>query len=182
MASQGPRPAKNPAAATVVGRWLPRLGAIFLTVSCGGGLAVLGASSKFAHLVPRPVVAAYLVLVAAATIWGCARSWRMEVRMDDHSVTVRNYFRTYRISWAEVRRFADGAGRIPLEGKKPWAFAVVLQGRTITANSTAWQTPPSQEMLTVLRDAAEAHGIPAVLTGTAPRQSEDGSTSPFLHL
>jgi hypothetical protein len=170
MTPQSPGRAKSPGAATVVTRWLPRLGAIGLTVVCGG-FAVLGPASKFPHLVPLPGAAAYIVLVAAATIWGCARGRRMEVRIADRGVTVRNYFRTYRIDWSEVSRFADGAGLIPAEGKAPWALAIVLHdGQKINASCTAWDTGPSQKMLTAIRDAAEAHGIPAVLTGVPGRR------------
>jgi hypothetical protein len=95
--------------------------------------------------------------------------------MDDHGVTVRNYFRTYRINWAEVSRFADGAGLIPAEGKAPWALAIVLHGVwKINASCTAWDTGPSQKMLTEIRDAADAHGIPAVLTGVPGRRFREG--------
>jgi hypothetical protein len=49
------------------------------------------------HL-PETAVALDLAFVAVALIWGCSRSWRMGLYMDHKGVTVRNYFRTYRIS------------------------------------------------------------------------------------
>jgi len=199
MTAQSPWPAKDLGAAAVVARWFPRLGAIGVTIFCGvlavtGVLAVIGPSSKFPHLVPLPGVVAFLTLVAAAAIWGCARGWRMGVRIHGDGVTVRNYVRTYRVSWPEVSRFADGARFIPAEGELQalWALSIVLHdGRTITASGTAWAPPTKamlaglrdahearlQEMLAVFRDAAEAHGIPAELTGVPRAGRKDDSPS-----
>ncbi len=61
-----------------------------------------------------PAVAVFLAGIAVVIwgcIWGCTRGWRMEVRLDDLGVTVRNFLRIHRFGWAEVRRFED-AGSI----------------------------------------------------------------------
>jgi hypothetical protein len=53
-------------------------------------------------------VAAGVILVATL-IGGCFRGWRIELRIDASGVTIRNFFRTHRIGWHEVARFADGS-------------------------------------------------------------------------
>jgi hypothetical protein len=119
-----------------------------------------------------PGFAAYLVIVVAAVIWGCFRSWRMELRMDNRGVTVRNYFRTYRIGWPEVSCFTDGAVYAGAAGRQ-WALSVVRRnGRVVTACCTScgtWRSgPPRDETLTAIWQGAERHGIPAsAVTGHA---------------
>jgi hypothetical protein len=107
---------------------------------------------------------------AAVAIWGCYRAWRMGLQLDDHGVTVRNFFRTHRISWAEVRCFADGSVYAEA-GSYNWALAVVLHdGRVVTAKGTARNKDPRPETLTAVQQAAERYAIPATLTGTPMRR------------
>lgn len=173
------RPAKDHRSAggsggviVVAGR-APRWDAIIATVFCGGIAALAPLVPRLVkHHVPVPGVAAYLALVVAASIWGCSRGWRMELRIDDAVVTVRNYFRIYRISWPEVSHFADGAAPMPgKEGETSWALSIVLHsGQAVTASATigGWPRP---ETLTAIRRAADDHGIPAELTGVAASRS-----------
>lgn len=99
---------------------------------------------------------------------------RRELRCDDQGVTVRNLFRTYRIGWAEVRRFTDGfvGGGTPETGVwGQWALAVVLHnGRTVTAEATASRVAPSKTLVAI-GQAAERYDIPADLIGTIERGS-----------
>jgi hypothetical protein len=117
-----------------------------------------------------PGYVAYLVVIAAAVIWGCSRSWRMELRIDNRGVTVRNYFRTCRIGWPEVSSFADGAVNAGGAGRQ-WALKVIRRnGSAVTACGTGLETfkgPPRGETLTAIRQCAERYGIPADVTGNA---------------
>ena len=76
-------------------------------------------------------VAAIVILVAVG-IGGCFRGWRMGLRIDASGVTIRNFFRTHRIGWREVARFADGSVlSLVARGNEPyaicWALRVVLR-------------------------------------------------------
>lgn len=85
---------------------------------------------------------------------------RASVRFDDQGVTVRNWFRTYRIGWAEVSRFTDCWGE--------WGrdLGVALHnGR----NVMAWAESP--KLLVAVGEAAQRYDIPADLTGTIERGS-----------
>jgi Bacterial PH domain len=74
---------------------------------------------------------AYVVVAAAVSIWGCSRSWRIQLRTDNHGVTVRNFLRTHRIGWSEVSRFTDGS--VKLFDEHHWTLGIVLRdGRVIT--------------------------------------------------
>lgn len=74
-----------------------------------------------------PATAACLVIAAAVSIWGCARAWRIGLRLGDDGLTVRNYRRTYRIGWPEVGCFADGSVNGGNAGRL-WALCIVLRG------------------------------------------------------
>src|SRR5215475_8781086 len=138
-----------PGATTVVARLRSRVEGISLTV-VSGVMVAIAPDVRFANWVKRvpvPGIAAYLVVVGAVAIWGCARAWRITLRMDDIGVTVRNYFRTCRFAWPEVSCFEDGA--FPGEqGSRDWALSVVPHGgRAVTATATRRATP-DPEMLT----------------------------------
>jgi hypothetical protein len=163
---------EDPGATTIIAKRLSRCEAIIGTI-VGGSLVALAPSTRSPDLVkhvPVPDVAAYLAVVAAASIWGCARALRMALRVDDLGVTVRNYFRTCRFAWHEVSSFADGA--VPGDqGSTNWALSVVPHGRRAV---TVWATSraaPDPEMLTAIRQAAVRHGVPADLTGDAAQRS-----------
>lgn len=86
----------------------------------------------------------------------------MGLRIDCKGVKVRNYFRTYRIAWSELNCFADGSGW----GESIWALTVQHGSRAFAAIGTA-TSEPRPDMLAAIRQAAEQHGIPVELTGTA---------------
>jgi hypothetical protein len=84
------------------------------------------------------------------------------VRFDDRGIMVRNYFRTYRIGWAEVSRFTD------CWGQWGWDLGVALHnGR----NVMAWGATPRSKALIAVGQAAQRYDIPADLTGTIERGS-----------
>jgi hypothetical protein len=156
-------------ATIVAARW-SRLIAISGTVSFGL-IGVAGPLSRYPNWVKHvPGFVAYLAVLAVAVIWGCSRSWRMELRMDNRGVTVRNYFRTYRIGWPEVSSFADGAVNAGAGGRT-WALKVIRRnGSAVTACGTCIETskgPPRGETLTAIRQCAERYCIPADVTGSA---------------
>jgi hypothetical protein len=99
------------------------------------------------------------------------RGWRTwtRLRLDDDGITIRNFFRAYRIGWHEVRWFEDGS----VPGRRAhhwWALRIVLHdGRMITADGTSsWKTAARPETLTAIKQAAERHAVPAELTGMPP--------------
>ena len=80
-------------------------------------------------------------------------------------MTVRNFFRTHRVTPAEVSCFADGSA---LGGQSAhwWALCVVLRdGKAITARGTTRSGRPSSKTLATITQAAERYQIPAELTG-----------------
>ncbi len=89
--------------------------------------------------------------------------WSGWVRFGDHGITFRNFTRTGRIGWDEVRWFRDG------QWDAAWALAIELRdGRVVTAGATSSGKPAARpETLRAIRQAAERHAIPAVLTGRA---------------
>ena len=112
------------------------------------------------HL-PLPIVAAWSLIVAIAMIWGCSRGWCMGLNIDDEGVRVRNYFRTYRISWPEVNCLVDGS----VWGQGLWALSVLNhRGGAFTASGTA-RSQARPEVLDAIELAAGQHGILAELTG-----------------
>lgn len=96
---------------------------IFLTL--GAGLAagsVVIAQHWFKH---APVLAvAYLAFITAAMIWGLFRAWRLGLYLDQQGVTVRNYFRTHRFSWTEVRGFVNGTIYDGEGGAEMWGVCI----------------------------------------------------------
>lgn len=163
-------------ATTVVAEDAPRWFGIVVTALYGVSVLwppVLGKYvEKHSYLPPKGVthlpetaVAVGLAIVAVALIWGCSRGWRMGLYMGHEGVTVRNYFRTYRVGWPEVIGLVDGRA---LAGGKWWALTVLMDGgRAVTASGTASNIDRDRsEVLTEIRQAAECHGIAADLTGT----------------
>ena len=100
-------------------------------------------------------------------------SLRGSLQFDDQGVTIHNWFRTYRIGWAEVSRFEDGyvwsSGN---DGEGTWALAVVRHdGRTVKAKATMAPQFARSKTLVAVGQAAQRYGIPADLTGTIERGS-----------
>lgn len=151
-----------------VGRWAAILITFFF-----GSFAVFVPLFRFPEsLRPFPVadVQAYLVLVSAAVTSGCIRAWRMGVGFDTNGVTVRNYFRTYKIGWAEVDCLVDGAalgGSLGGESggmEKRWALSVLTRdGRALTATGTIGAS--DYEDLAVMKRSAQHYGVATHLTG-----------------
>lgn len=119
-------------------------------------------------------IVVYSVLVVSALIWTSYRAWRFGVHFDDDGVTVWNYFRTCRASWAEVSSFADGT-----TNGRNWALSVLLRdGRTITATATRAQTGSSgnwgsPDILAAARKAAARYEVPTRLTGVGAELLRD---------
>ncbi len=119
---------------------------------------------------PRLAVVTYPVILAAVLIWGCVRGWRIGLRVDQDGVTVRNFFRIYQFSLAEVSCFTDGSA-LGGESQQWWALCVVLRdGRTVTARGTTRSGTPSPKTLAAIGEAAERYGIQAALTGVVSRR------------
>jgi len=165
----------DPRSTVIVGERNFRLQGIFFAVLGGVALAVTPTSVHpgFVRHVPVVAVVAYLVVVGALTAWVCSRAWRIALRMDDLGITVRNLFLTHRFSWTEVRCFADGAFRGD-SSTIHWALRVVPYdaharrgaGRPVTATATARRRDEA-EVMAVLRQAIERHGMAAGWTGEA---------------
>jgi DivIVA domain-containing protein len=157
--------------AATIGTVEPRVIAILGTCAACvlAGLQVSNGPHWVRHA-PRPAVVTYLVILAAALIWGCVRGWRIGLRVDHDGVTVRNFFRIYRFSLADVSYFSDGAA-LGGESQHWWALCVVLRdGRTVTARGTTRSGTPSPKTLTAIGEAAERYGIRAALTGVVSRR------------
>jgi hypothetical protein len=107
--------------------------------------------------------------VVSALVWVCALAWRMQLRIDEHGVTVRNFFQTYRISWPEISRFEDGSRWVGQAGHV-WALRIVRHdGRAVISTMASlggWRAARRSAMLVAaVRQAAARYGIPAELTG-----------------
>jgi Bacterial PH domain len=119
------------------------------------------------------LVVVYASAVATALVWVCARAWRMQLRIDEHGVIARNFFRTYRIGWPEIRRFEDGSRWVGQAGHI-WALRIVYRdGRAVISTMASlggWRAVRRRAMLVAaVRQAAARYGIPAELTGNLPR-------------
>jgi hypothetical protein len=149
--------------ATIPAGSFARPAMIFVTVVSCGIVIALPARFHWAHL-PVRAVEAYLAVAAAALIWGCSRSWRMAFQMNDHGVTVRNFFRTRRIDWHEVSGFGSDPD---MEGMS--TLNVMLHdGRTVTATATMNTMNVLPGILAAVRQEAERRGMPAGPAGPRP--------------
>jgi hypothetical protein len=159
----------RPAAVTIAGR-APRRTAV-LTTFCLAIPPGLQVTQDSPALIPRGHVlaaAAYLVIAATVSAWEGWRGWRMGLRLDDHGVTIRNFFRTYQFGWPQVDRFTDGSANGGNAGRV-WALSIVLRdGRAVTATATSsGKRDARPQTLTTITQAAERWAVPAQLTGTA---------------
>jgi hypothetical protein len=178
ISGRGPGWVEDRSGANTIAERFPRWWAVGSTLLAAVLLGLVFANNSRSWLARGHILVtvAYLVIGAAASIWGCFRGWRIRLRLGDDGVTVRNFPRTYRISWHEVSCFADGsvtrgeAGRV-------WALDVVLRdGRAVTASgTTAGKRDARPETLAAIRQAAERYAIPAKLTGTAAKRGSRGS-------
>ena|SRR5215469_7885898 len=116
----------------------------------------------WAERIPGPAVAAWLAVGAVTVVAGCFRALAMGVRISHDGVLVRNYFRTFKLSWPEVRRFADGS--TPSGGV--WALNVVTRsGLAVTATGTATANQARADVVAAIRRAASRHRIAANVRG-----------------
>jgi hypothetical protein len=100
------------------------------------------------------------------------KTWRGHLQFDDQGIAVKNLFRTYQISWAEVRRFWDLVVRPPDGGPDSWALIIALHdGRNVTARATWASWPPPSQTLVAVGQTAQRYGIPADLAGAIKRDS-----------
>jgi hypothetical protein len=109
----------------------------------------------------RPAGLACLTVLVLTVAWGCHRAIGMHVRFDESGVTVRNFWRTRRLSWDEVSHFTDG-------GKDWWALKVVRRsGRPIEATGTTSgaKSIVSTGVLDVIGQVAERYHVRAELGG-----------------
>lgn len=173
ISGRGPKWVSDGSAAVTIAERYPRWSAIIFTLA----VAILPAL-MFSSLLARAHVlaAAYLVIAAAGSVWGCSRAWRIGLRLGDDGVMVRNLRRTYRIGWPEVASFADGSVNGGEAGRL-WALGIVLRdGRVVTAWGTArGKRGARPETLTAIEQAAERYAVPAELTGTAAKRGSRGS-------
>jgi hypothetical protein len=144
---------------TITSNWVR---AFYIGVTLVVGFVIAGGvMSQHVFKLGRVLAVAYLV-IAAAVIWSCSRAWRVRLHMDGHDLTVRNWFRTYRFGWTEVDYFIGGLVTLPGEGGQTWTLRIVLRdGRWVEAVATHGAAAPAK--LTVIRQAAMDHGIPADL-------------------
>jgi len=114
--------------------------------------------------------AAYGIVAAVVSIWGCSRSWRIQLRTDSHGIIVRNLLRSHDISWSEVRRFTDGS--VTVFDDHYWALEIVLRdGRAVTATaSTGTPGKAYPGMLRAIEEMARHYAIPVAFTGIAKRR------------
>src|SRR5262249_45695610 len=141
------------------------MASVFTLIPCLFAVEWLQDGPQWVRHAPRLAVVTYLVLVSAALVWGCVRGWRIALRIDQDQVTVRNFFRSHRVSLDEVSRFADGSA-FGGESAHWWALCVVLRdGKAITARGTTRSGRPTPKTLAKITQAAERYQIPAELTG-----------------
>lgn len=141
-------------------------------VLCVGVLAVMAPFvreewPRWARRIPTPVpvIAAYVTVAGFASLWLFYRACRLGVRFDDHGVAIRRLFRTYRYSWPEVSRFADGYAES--QGGRFWALDIVLSaGKAVTVRAPIGRTDARPKTLAAIRQVAARYQIPAELTGT----------------
>jgi hypothetical protein len=140
------------------------------------------------HKIIPPVLGCFLVAAAlghvshvagftSAALGGILllyRACRHGVRIDDRGITVRNLYRTDKLSWHHVSRFADGRIGILNDGaiSDYWAVQIVLNnGRAIIAQGTMREKASSASKVRVtMEQFAGRWQIPAQLTGTVPTQ------------
>jgi Protein of unknown function (DUF2510) len=175
---RGPRWVADKSGAITIAERYPRWWAVLFPLLAAVYLSSVFAQHSRTWLArghPLATVAC-LIIAAAALIWGCSRAWRIGLQLGEGGVTVRNFLRTYRISWPEVRCLTDGSVSRGESGRV-WALGVVLRdGRVVTASGTArGKRDARPETLAAVRQAAERYAIPAELTGTAGKQGSAGS-------
>jgi hypothetical protein len=100
------------------------------------------------------------------------RTCRLGVRFDDRGITVRNLYRTHKLSWHDVSRFTDGEVAVSAGPRYIyfWAVQIVLNnGRSVTAEGTMQDKKPNVfKVLATMEQVATRRQIPTQLTGQMP--------------
>lgn len=154
---------------TALAEPLARVSAV-AAAACIGALAVapgvVGRYLQTEHLawaerLPAAAVAAWLTVGGVIVVLGSFRALVMGVRISHAGVVVRNYFRTYKLSWPEVARFVDGSTPGGF-----WALNVVTRsGLAVTASGEATGPTVRSDMVTAIRRVAGRYGIRADVYG-----------------
>ena len=134
-------------------------------------LGILGVTdTQWGKHASAAAVAGYVACVALIWLWASWRAWSEALRFDGRGVTVRNFWRTYRLSWPAVSQFADGyfhehwepGPRLPI-----WVLAIVMaDGRGIAAMATRGDRSPASQraMVEEIKEAAKLHAVRAQLS------------------
>jgi len=146
-------------AAITIRSWNGLFHQVFLPF-CGCGLVA-------GFLVQVSVIASYTV-AALGGIPLLYRACRHGVRFADSGITVRNFYRTHKLSWHDVSRLNDGkVYTFGAGGTYFWAVQIVPNSeRSVTAEGTMRAKESNvSRMLTTMERVAARWQIPAQLTG-----------------
>ena len=118
-------------------------------------------------------VIAVCIVAALEGILLLYQARRHGVRFDDSGITVRNFYRTHKLSWHDVSRFTDGQFLIGGDagpGAYSWVVEIVLNnGHSVTAEGTMRDKESNvAKMLATMEQVAARWQIPAQLTGKMP--------------
>jgi hypothetical protein len=175
------------AAATTIHSWTDRTRAaglsLMLVFLAGTMLLVAGLDGLGWAKHRVPAVAAYLAVAGLVVTWRICVSG---VRFDDQGITVRNFFRTYRLSWPEVSEFTDGAASLGEETL--WALKIMLRdGRTVTAAGTMRMERKrngdfrrQSAVMSAIEQVAARNQIPVRFTGVPNRAKSQRRSRPGL--
>ena len=135
----------------------------------------LGCSLLASFLWGRLPVAAYCAVVAPGFILLLYRTCTHGVCFDDAGITIRNFYRTYKLKWHDVRCFTDGQVGILNEGARSyfWAVQIVMHdGRSVNVEATMpwfWGAKSNvPRLLATIEQVTARYQIPAQLTGKKP--------------
>jgi hypothetical protein len=137
------------------------------------GLGLIAALAPWNENAAVPIAVTITVVAVIAASVGCFRSWRMTLRIGADGILVRNYFRSYRISFSQVRCFTDGSAYANGDNPSAWALKIMLlDGRAVTVRATmSGRSRGKPPTLAAITAGARHFGIDAALTGVAPDRS-----------
>jgi hypothetical protein len=146
------------------GRWMPLFMCLCFSMILWGPAAVVAVWLAVDY---SPTGLGPLMVLAVAATWISGRTARISVRFDDDGITVRNFWRTHRLSWDQVTQFADGGGA------DLWKLRLLCrEGRAVdTTGTTTDRSVAKSAVLTVIGQVAERYGVGIALTGAHPAVS-----------
>ena len=116
-----------PGAVTIVDReWSGIVMMLTCSVVVLAALGLVNAPAWVRHGDTAAVVA-YAVAVVIALASACARAWRMQLRIDEDGVTIRNFYRMHRIGWSEIGQFEDGSRWLGWEASEVWVRGAPIE-------------------------------------------------------